>query len=74
MLPEIVVVNNTSTRIQVRITGEGESSPGLAFYPIDAHQEETWKRQYTQVGFAYREDSGKTEVQVVLPGHKWQIF
>lgn len=74
MLPEIVVVNNTSTKIYVRITGDGESNPGIAFYPIDAHQEDKWTRQYMQVGFAYQEDSGKTEVQVVLPGHKWEIY
>ncbi|KAI6022015.1 hypothetical protein EDC04DRAFT_2607057 [Pisolithus marmoratus] len=58
----------TRARIYVRITGEGESSAGVAFYPLDPQRADTWARQHMQVGYAYREDNQKTEVHVVMPG------
>lgn len=72
-LSGVTVVNTTTARIHVRISGEGESSPGLAFYPIGPQQADTWARQHMQVGYAYREDNKKTEVNVVIPGYTWVI-
>lgn len=72
-LSGVTVVNNTADRIHVRITGDGEANASVAFYPIDSQKADTWGRQHMQVGYAYREDNKKTEVQVVIPGYIWVI-
>lgn len=63
----------TTARIHVCITGESETNPALAFYPIEPQQADTWARQHMQVGYVYREDNKKTEVHVVIPGCAWII-
>lgn len=65
----VIVVNNTTAVIQVRVTTVDESSGTQEkFLPVQPAGAEIWNRVNAQVLFAKRDDNGQIETHFVPAG------
>jgi len=69
----VIIVNNTSAKIHVRVTVDNESNGSALFTNIEPGESEGFSRSYEQVAFAWREDTGATDVFMVVPDNHYTV-
>ncbi|KIM64117.1 hypothetical protein SCLCIDRAFT_115773 [Scleroderma citrinum Foug A] len=69
----VTIFNNTSDKIYVRVTADGESGGNESFALIESGDSEYWSRSDYQVVFVLRNDTGATEVFTVIPGNNYTV-
>jgi hypothetical protein len=69
----ITILDNTSANVHVRVTASGEAVGDESFVDLAAGDSRDWSRDHAQVAFAWREDTGATEVFMVTPGNQYTV-